>query len=385
MSRILILTTLAVQLIFSVSSADSIVARCSDVFTVSRQEIVYPNHDIESIFLPLRPDLEINYQFYKENHPNRKNSYALDRQEMLKKAIPQIVEEFKKDVELRHLSQYQLTKAALRVLKWRIRFSAVTGFDEPSVDFRPAFEMERYRLHLKVKGIDPDAKPPSFKSLLKQFGYTSLAHGTSFQGLIKILRSGQLKPRQEGGQNAVYDRGSQQFVYLEALPKFLEKFYYKNIGYEEWARGQRQLGRIPDEQFDIMNKEPEYAENMALAEWQSRTPIYFEIDTSVLDQLRWSHFNFHWRFGEKKEPHYIEPSNLLAGFFNMVKENQKNSDDLLLTNSRNEFLFLESIDIRKYVKAIYIEPALREKAIAKLKELGIPEDLLKLIRDISGS
>lgn len=268
------------------------------------------------------------------------------------------------DPNLAKLSDKELQDSALKAMSWRLEINSQVGslarmWDGPQVSPGAAFNLEKYRLYLKAAGIDPDARPPSFQSMLAKFGYQSLAHGTSVEGFFDVLKLNKLVNREAGKQAERYnDPSNGSYVYLEALPKSLESFYFKR------SPGQK-------------------------GEWDEMMPIYLEIDSSVLDQLRWSHLNVYWNHGKNDPGFSIQPSNLVAGFFNQLKEvpvtdashpayGFDGSKTTSQISARNEFLFNDDVPL-SFVRGIYVNPALKDKVISQLKSLGVDQALLDKI------
>ena len=186
-----------------------------------------------------------------------------------------------------------------------------------------------------------------------------MAHGTNFDSLISAINGGAVLPAVQGGQDQLYGNANSDYVYLEALPKAFETYYFNTDSVRDgdwWEKN-------------------------------SRMPVYLEIDTSVLDEVSWSHLNVYWMFGEFKKHHSIRPSHLIAGFFNMIQEapaskaQQKNGyNTVSRINARNEILMSAPVPFIKYVKAIHVDPKQKEDLLQKMREAGVGEEIVRLVK-----
>lgn len=311
------------------------------------------------------------FDFTRVSPPSRTAYESYQRTETWDSANPIVRENaeyyfklLRSDPNLAKLSDKELQDSALKVLSWRLKISSdpmsvANMYDPPEPSPGAAFNLEKYRLYLKAAGIDPDTRPPSFQAMLAGFGYQSLAHGTSIEGFFDILKHGKLVSREVGKQEDRFSIPSNgKYVYLEALPKSQEAFYFK---------------RSPDQK----------------GKWNEMMPIYLEIDSSALDQLRWSHLNVYWQYGKHDPGFSIQPSNLVAGFFNQLKEVPVSKDNQppygfggAITTSRisarNEFLFTDSVPL-SYIKGIYVNPVFKDQVISQLKSLGVDQAILDKI------
>ncbi len=272
-----------------------------------------------------------------------------ERKKLLGDAAINVVAEFRKDPNLHQFSDFELYKAALRVIQKRFVISPSIGLGGGSrTDVHAALEFERYRFYLIKKGIDPKARPKSFSALAKQFGYSSLGHSTNLAGLKSVLMDGAISPRSENGANAAYG-GSNEYIYVEALPKPLEDAFFRSGG----------------------------------ARWSERVAAYVELDAKVLDEVVWSHMNIYWMYGEKNPAYSVEPSNMLAGFFNLVENYQRTErpgGSFTQWGARNEFLFTGPIDIKRFVLAIHVPSGIREGLRRELKDQGVDPRLIRLVK-----
>ncbi len=257
----------------------------------------------------------------------------LKRDDAMRKAYEFLVQEFRKDPQLNSFSDRDILRAAFRVLRWRIEISGHAGMYSPGFDSMVAFQIEKYRLYLKKSGVDPDLQSASFTEMFNQFGIQSLYHGTTVKALVEILTKGKLTSQKNGGQTAQYSQGNPGYVYLEALSSEMS-------------------GQAP-------------------------LPIYIELKSSVLDEYKWSHFNFYWKYGEKDKRHSLNPSNMIAAFLNLIKSVNQKSGTVYL--ARNEFLFTEDIELQSNVKAIYVIKEKKAELVAELKAAGVSPDFISLI------
>lgn len=349
LKKLIFLTLLSTS---AISLAQTEPIKCFQLFSSKQKTLTYPqfkkgDYDNPEFFA---------YEYFQKinsNNPSKEQRYKV-----VTTAAKYNFQLLRADPNLKSLSDLELKKASLRALSWYAYVSHWVGMSAPSIDPYTGFALEKYRLYLKATGVDPNLKPASFENMLKQFGYNTLAHGTSITGLLDIIANGKLVSQHSGGLKAQYI-GSPDYIYLEALPKVLETYFFN---------------RYPVKDINW------WSEN-------HKMPVYIEFKTSVLDDLAWDHFNIYWMFGKKSNKYSINPSNLLAAFFNMVKEvpatDPRQTDAGYKTiseiNARNEFLFTEAIDFTKYVKAIHVDPSFKESIIAQLKATKVDQKILDLI------
>ena len=232
-------------------------------------------------------------------------------------AIKLMVLEFRKDKQLAQFEDAELAAAAERVLGWKLQIDSEAGLYEAPYNSRAAFEFERFRLYLLKAGINPDAKPHSFSDMLRQYNIKNLVHGTSLEGLLAILQTGKLETPKANGHEVAYYNANRSFIYAQIGSQYMPK--------------------------------------------NSRYPITIELETTILDDIPWSHFNIYWKFGVKNPSHSIDPTNMIAAFLNLVRETSSDPDRLFI--AVNEFLFTQQIPVHKYVKRIHVPLSMRDEVV----------------------
>lgn len=287
-----------------------------------------------------------NYKLKKELHSNSKEEQIKLVQELRTKAINDVALLLMEDADLKGLPKKSFFVAAERNVDWREEINAL--------------DIAKYELLLVKQGINPNSKPKSLAAIFKNFDYPSLIHRTKISNLLSILSQGQIVSRQQGSlKQAVGGGGEAQYVYLEAYPKRFEP----RIIDPKVRREHMEMDGAPEQQ-------------MFTYEFKSGN-VYLEIDSSVIDVARFSHWNLEWAFGDKIPETSVSPTYSVAAALNSINRNKVFVEGY---QPRNELLFTGAVPIHGLLKGIHVHPHEIEKTKKALREAGISEEYIKLVK-----
>ena len=282
------------------------------------------------------PDYIISFQDKNRNFP-------LEIGQTYFEVSKELVRFFKNDQQLQDLKLEDYEGAAKRVLGWKI----INAYSE-SVNHRAAVEVERYRLYLLKKGVDPTLAPTKWEDVFNQFGYEYIMHAGGPNALMGILKTQKILTRKALNNHEGLG-GDGTMIYF-GLPE--SRYREQRLQYE--PQGER--GNHWDRQLKLGG-------------------FIILLPAKALDIFKWSHMNSFWEYGKLDESSF-RPMNSLAGFLNFMN---KISLDNIMERFHAEIIFKDPIDLRKTDFKILLDPQIKKDFLKDAHKENIPEWILKRI------